>query len=418
MNSLDKIYDAIEDIASVSSRLSKENKIKNYLSLPYFKDVVIYTYDYNRKYNVTNASFITDHGYELEVDMIFKYLDYLSTLNGASNELKHNISVLSSIDYKTNQIVNRILNKDLKCGASVSIFSKFIKELPIFEIMTCQKNIKKFLKLSKNKEYFCSIKKDGVRVINYVYEDKVEKHLSRSGLEYPNFDVFNKDLISFCKIIHNKYKLEYPILIDGEAIGDKNFNKIMTQIRRIENVDNSDFKLHIFDIATLKHTLNKRYEILENCFNSDDFCRLDLLKHFKCDYNEEEIVELSKDVIKNGIPGIDEGVVIKIYDSPYEFKEKSKYWCKVKPTDTLDLPVTGFYYGKKGSKYEDIVGGLIVDFNGVSVHVGSGLSDNQRIEFLEELPNIIEVEFKEITKDGSLREPIMKSIRNDKNTTD
>ena len=49
---------------------------------------------------------------------------------------------------------------------------------------------------------------------------------------------------------------------------------------------------------------------------------------------------------------------------------------------------------------------------------GSGLSDEQRYEFLDNPPSIIEVEFKEITPDGSLREPTMKRARDDKNIHD
>jgi len=418
VETLKLVYDAIKDIASDSSRLSKESKIKRYLEIPYFKEVVVYAYDYNKKYNVTNATFINDHGFEIQLKTLFDYLDYLSTLKGASDEHKYNLSVLSSIDTETNIIVNRIINKDLKCGASVNTFSKFIKELPVFEIMTCQKNIDKFLKLAKGRNYLWSIKKDGTRVINIVNEDRVESHLSRSGLEYPNFGIYDKDLIELGKILNRRYDMSYPIYIDGESISsDGNFNKVMTQIRRETNVDVSSFEFNIFDIPC-NLELQKRYDILDDIFETYTFDKLKLLKHLDCNLKKQELLDLSKNVIQKGIVGIDEGIVIKIAESPYEWKEHSKYWCKVKPTDTLDLEVTGFYFGKPGTKYADVVGGLIVNYEGVEVHVGSGLSDEQRVEFLETLPKIIEVEYKEITKDGSLREPIMKRIRDDKNITD
>jgi hypothetical protein len=414
--SLKPVYDAIVDIASDSSRLSKEAKIKKYLDLPNFQKVVIYAYDYNKKYNVTNALFIEDHGYELELNTLFKYLAHLSTLNGASDEYKYNLSVLSSIDKETNIVVNRIINKDLKCGAGINTFSKFVKDLPVFEIMTCQKVISKFLKWNKGKPYYWSPKKDGTRVINYVFEDRVESHLSRNGLEYPNFGVFDKDLIKLANIIHNKYSIPYPVYIDGESISsDGTFNKVMTQIRRKTDVDVSTFKFHVFDLpCNLK--FDERYSMLEEAFFYSIFDRLDLVPHQLCNFNEQELLELSAQVIETGVKGIDEGIVIKIADSSYEWKEHSKYWCKIKPTDTKDLEVTGFYFGKPGTKYENLVGGLIVDFEGVEVRVGSGLSDEQRVEFLDNLPSLIEVEFKEITKDGSLREPIMVRVRDDKSS--
>jgi len=416
--SLKPVYDALVDIASDSSRLSKEAKIKRYLNtIDNFEKIVIYAYDYNKKYNVTNI-FFCNHEYDLHENILFEYLDFLSSKNGASDKEKNNLSICASADHETVEVVNRIINKDLKCGASINTFKKFIKNLPVFEIMTCQRDIKKFLKLTNNKPYYWSNKKDGVRVINIVYEDFVKAHFSRSGLEYPNFNTFDNELIKLSRNIHEKLKIDYPIYIDGEAIsGERKFNKVMTQIRRLKDVDVSKFKLHIFDTPS-DFKFGQRYETLKEIIDNNTFDRLDLVEHHLCDFSEQQIIDLSKQVIKAGVPGIDEGVVIKTADGPYEFKEKSKYWCKVKPIETLDLEVTGFYFGKPGSKYEDIVGGLIVDYNGVEVHVGSGLSDEQRVEFLDELPKLIEIEYKEVTPDGSLREPIMKRIRDDKTSTD
>lgn len=419
METLKPVFDAIQDIASVSSRIAKEKKILSYSKLPHFEKVILYTYDYNKKFNVTNVPFVK-HEYEIELNTIFDYLDYLSTLNGATDELKNNLSILSSIDAETNTLVNKIINKDLKCGASISTFKKYFKSLPVFEIMTCQKNIPKFLKLTKNREYFWSVKKNGTRVHLTVLENSVESHLSRSGLEYPNFKIFDNDLIKLCKHIHEDFKIPYPIYIDGESINpDERFEGLMSQIHRKYDVNMDGFKLHIFDTPIKNKLFFERQELLENVFKKyGPFESIEQLKHIRCNYNEEQLKQLSRKIVEEGNPKIDEGIVIKIADSPYEYKEHSKYWCKVKPTDTLDLEVLGFYYGKPGTKNEDVVGGLIVDYKGVEVRVGTGLSDQQRIEFLDNLPAIIEVEYKEVTPDGSLREPVLKSIRTDKNITD
>ena len=415
---LKPVYDAIIDIASDRGRLVKEAKIKKYLvDVPDFEKVIIYTYDYNKKYNVTSVS-MQDHKYELESDILFEYLDFLSSKNGANDEEKRNLSILASADPETIDVVNRIINKDLKCGSSTNTFKKFIKNLPVFEIMTCQRNIKKFLKLTKGNSYYYSDKKDGVRVINIVYDNYVKSHLSRSGLEYPNFDYFDDELIILANELNNIYNFGHPIYIDGEAIaGGKQFNKVMSQIRRLKDVKMDNFKLYVFDSPS-DLPFKERYEGLENAFKKHQFKKLELVEHILCDYDKDTILDLARHVFDNGINGVDEGVVIKIADSPYVFKEKSKYWCKVKPTETLDLEVTGFYFGKPGTRLEDVVGGLKVNYKGVEVHVGSGLSDVQRKEFLEELPEIIEVEYKEVTPDGSLREPIMKCVRDDKLTHD
>ena len=122
MDTLKQVYEAIEDIASESSRLTKEKKIQKYLSTPYFTDVVKYAYDFNKKYNVTNLTFMEQVYIDINTKSLFEYLDYLSTLSGATDTMKLNLSMLSSLDRETNILVNRIVNKDLICGVGENSF--------------------------------------------------------------------------------------------------------------------------------------------------------------------------------------------------------------------------------------------------------------------------------------------------------
>ncbi len=105
---------------------------------------------------------------------------------------------------------------------------------------------------------------------------------------------------------------------------------------------------------------------------------------------------------------------MKLADSPYELKEKSKYWLKMKPTETYDLLVVGKFGGK--GRLKNNLGGLIVKYNDVEVKVGSGYSDEERELFMKNPPSIIEVKCKGETEDGSLREPIFVRVRDDKST--
>ena len=123
--------------------------------------------------------------------------------------------------------------------------------------------------------------------------------------------------------------------------------------------------------------------------------------------NIYDILQLAELVCNNG----NEGIVLKTLNGPYEFS-RSNHWCKVKKFYTLDLPVVGWEYGKKGNK--DVLGALHVELNGVRTKVGSGISKNQRREFMENLPSLVEVKYQEITKDGVLRFPVFVRVRDDK----
>lgn len=152
-----------------------------------------------------------------------------------------------------------------------------------------------------------------------------------------------------------------------------------------------------------------------------------------------------------------EGAMVKTLSGSYD-KKKSRNWLKLKAEDTEDLQIVGVFQGQDGGKYADTVGGFVVDRNGVEVRV-SGIEDavreeiwklwcadtrylgvnpavgyggashkeamklvKERVAALSEderktlklLGRLIEVEFHEVTPDGSLRHPRFVRFRDDK----
>lgn len=119
-----------------------------------------------------------------------------------------------------------------------------------------------------------------------------------------------------------------------------------------------------------------------------------------------------------------EGAIVKPLEALYE-KKRSYGWLKIKAQETEDLVVVDAFEGE--GKYVGKLGGLIVDRKGVQVRVGGGFSDEQRTVFWalyqvdkkfpdlkgEMLGSIIEVEFHEVTPDGSLRHPRFVQFRRD-----
>jgi DNA ligase-1 len=113
-----------------------------------------------------------------------------------------------------------------------------------------------------------------------------------------------------------------------------------------------------------------------------------------------------------------EGAVVKPYD--YVYKGTRSYdWMKMKDVLSADLEVVGSFEGE--GKYVGMLGGIIVDFRGTEVRVGSGFSDRTREslwEIREYLPGrIAEVLYMEVTDTGSLRHPRFVTFRPDKEST-
>jgi DNA ligase 1 len=406
--SLKDVYFALEEIAAEPSTNTKQILIQKHLDLPYFKEVVYFTYNPFLKYKITDVPY-TAYNPTAFSEPIFAFLKKLSLQKGANNQDRITLSNLSSIDPETCMVVNMILKSDLRCGAGTTLFRKFIPEIPKHETMLCGKDFDKFMKLAGSYDNVVgSIKQDGVRT--WAVVDKLRqnvKYLSRNGKEFINFDVFDEVFIEFAKKVYGNQG-DYVIL-DGEVVTkDKNFQKVLTQFSRHTGAQKELFEFRIFDIVN-DLPFYARYKLLTEHFVLDtnlDHPSVCLVHHFRNFKSKKEIYDLLDKVAGEG----EEGLVIKTFNGPYEMK-RSNHWCKLKLTYTEDLPVLRFEYGT--GKYKNLLGALICDRNGVEVRVGSGYDDQERADLLN-IPEMIEVKFKNVTDDGSLREPIFVRIREDK----
>ena len=107
--------------------------------------------------------------------------------------------------------------------------------------------------------------------------------------------------------------------------------------------------------------------------------------------------------------------MIKDLEAPYKF---GRGWevMKFKAFHDVDLPVKGLLEGT--GKHAGKLGSFVIEYKGVEVQVGSGLTDDLR-EAIWDSPNdfigrTIEVRYQEVTPDGSLRFPTFVCFRNDK----
>lgn len=423
-----KEYEILEEIAAEpKTKLKLEILKKNRKAL---KEVVLYALDFTKKYSIKKFP-LPGTGFKQRGNRnsIFEYLDYLSSKRGASNEEVRKLAEMCH-DEVDIEVVRRIVNKDLRCGINLKTASKVFKDLPTKDIMLCGKAARVIIRKGKNKPKISSElyefieecggwenigiseKENGVRDKIGVSRNKVI-HTSRNGLSYSNFGIFDESLLYLAEEIKG-ITGEKSVVFDGEVVSvDEDFQKQMTQIRRLENVDPSIFELRLFDIPSLaNYTQLKREHILEKAYNKLPKKFQRKIKLTLCIKVEslQEFFNIYRDVTVNKKK---EGVVLKNLSGKYENK-RSNFWCKVKTFFSEDLKVLGAEKGKPKKKYAKTLGALVVDFNGVRVSVGSGYSDKERDYFLIKPPKMIEVEYKEITKDGSLFHPSFVRVRQDK----
>lgn len=428
--SLSPILAILDDISNTPSRLKKEEIIEGHLTNSDFKKVVKYALNPFWQYKTKRVDYFEgldqvfiDEYHDDAHENIFHMLDHLNENKGASNDDIEWLSKFASYDVETVEVVRRIINKDLRCGASVKTFRKFFPNIPDFGVMLCKNDLSKFLKLCNNdmSKAVYSLKMNGVRCLA---NDGV--YLSRSGKEYLNFGIFDNELAKFDEIgreLLPKIFQDGPVAKDGEvmATGDekRTFQKLMTQVRRLNENDNSYLKFHIFDLAMDGVSFGNRYKIIYNIFKKAkedgiEFNHITYVKHDLCNSLfdcEDDIWEYVRKIKEDG----EEGLVLKTLDGPYE-RKKSQHWCKVKIFDTLDCHVTGFEYGN--GKYSECIGALKCKLKDGTTFNASGLTDKERVDFMDNLPEVIEVKYQEWSDDGVPVFATFVRVRDDKDITD
>jgi DNA ligase-1 len=415
-----EVYDLLLKIASVSARKEKIKIIKNYKNTKWFKETVIYAYDYRKVFNIKQFfDDVADFTQAMKPEYIFEFLDKLASQNGASNQ---DINYLHSLcnDRYTVEVVKRILNGDLRCGVAIKTWKEIFPEIEEHSPMLCSYAVRyshryktyndvldRFVSLCGGwNNIIGSLKANGVRVWVDTSVSPM-KYVSRSGKLYPNFNCLDEECLKIAKKLKEECELDYMPTLDGEIIIEgEDFQDQMKQVRRLEDVDDSKFRFILFDSPSLGgRTQFSRSIVLNDCVTSSPLEKITFVNEVIFD-DFEDFHSYFIDVLSNGY----EGLVLKYVSAPYEFK-RSNAWCKVKDFYSVDLKVVGVEKGT--GKYKNMLGALLVDFNGVTVKVGSGFSDQQREWFLENPPKIVEVEYKMVTKDGSLQFPTFVKERDD-----
>lgn len=332
-------------------------------------------------------------------------------------------------DEQWNDWYRRILIKDLRCGVSEKTVNKVAKqvkktefEVPIFSCALAHDSAKHEKKMVGRKQI--EIKLDGVRVITIIRGNKVEM-FSRNGKQFHNFDHIIAEIESVVK----NYPVPYPMVLDGEVMS-ANFQDLMKQVHRKDNVQNQDAVLHLFDTLPLGCFRNGgwdkpqifRSELVKNWVeeHQGSLQHVQALEWETVDLDTEEgkqrFVELNKAAIEGGY----EGILTKDPDAPYECK-RTHAWLKSKPfiEATLEVIEVEEGTGRNAGRLGALVCAGQDDGKDIRVNVGSGFTDDQRSSIWaarnDVLGQLVEVRADAVTQnqDGtySLRFPRFKTFR-------
>lgn len=322
----------------------------------------------------------------------------------ASRELSGNAAKLAistamgSLTAASQEVLRRILTKDLKCGTGTTLINEIWPGLiPKFSVQLSEVYDPK--RVTQWPVGF-QRKLDGMRAVAIIDPDKGEVNMvSREGHPLPALE-------PIAEVVRSKLDIfrpwrEKPIFLDGEATSGS-FNDTVSQVRR-KSKQADDAVFNIFDVfgpGGSAMPLEQRLELVDSIVNAFDNQRIGRVPMKLC-YSDDEVQAAVNAEWDAG----EEGGMVKRLDAPYELK-RGYHWMKVKGYDSAEFEVLGVFEGT--GQYAGTAGGFVVRLeNGGECRV-AGITEKTR-DLIWNNPDVIgrliEVGFHERTPDGSLRHP-------------
>jgi DNA ligase-1 len=371
---------------------------------------------------------------DLETQVVPSDLTYLKLIDyvrahhtgdkNTASLVKSYIQQFSDQNVQTTLI--QIFSKELKLGITAKSINKVFGKnfIPEFDVQLAFHYAKYANKIT-NKRFILTQKLDGHRSV-CIIKNGHGQFYTRQGLIIPGLETQAKNLVNFANQINQQ-----EFVFDGELLL-KNTDRLTTKdlfrktssVLRSNTADKSDIIFNIFDGLSLDEFINGKSNIMfadrKQTLISAKFItpQIKVIPNLYDGYDTNKIAEIVQQYVE---PNDWEGLMLNTADGQYVTK-RSQDILKIKKFFNTDVFVTDIFEGTGHLKNR--IGGVIVDYKGFPVRVGSGFNDVQRKYFWEHpadiVNHLIDVQYFEETRNQkdeslSLRFPIFKTIRDDKN---
>lgn len=446
------IYNILEDLANDSSRLAKEQILRDNVDNNLLKRVFDAALNPYRVFGIKKIPTVSPLESRLRPleDALLELTRFETrelTGNAAIAQLTR---LLESVSEGDAIVLERIIKKDLRCGVQASTVNKIWPGLiPTFPCLLA-KVYDDSTADNITWPAIAQLKADGMRAMAWL-EDGVVQIRGRSGKP-----------IEFNGILENRIR---PLLetvdgvLDGELVvvesngdimprkkGNGILNSFIRPSSKIEKLE--------ADVEKEKQKINNLADMVRfRVWDLIDFrafktghdvmpyrLRLGMLKRYidlqpsnyyeVIEGKEVDDIDQAREYFAQALAQGEEGIMLKDMESPWEDK-RSKYVLKFKSELECDLEVIGWNTGTPGTKNENKVGSLICATIDRKVEVSiSGFSDELRNEITHDINDwigrIVTVRYNEriASKEkgredkDSLFLPRFLELREDKDTAD
>ena len=387
---------------------------------------------YQRKIPVYDQTYKTTFGIEWALGELKQLSDRTVTGNKAIDHLTY---VLSSVLPDDAKVIERIIQKDLKCGVSTSTINKVWPNLiSEFPCMLCSGFEQKLV----DKIKFPAIvqkKEDGMR-FNAIVKNGTVEFRSRSGKEISLLGSLEEEFIELADhkdtvfdgelLVYDTVETDSNGKICDRQTGNGILNKAVKGTISKEEADRvfatlwDQIPYEDFIAGKCDQPYSYRFRQLKNLIyklSKFKLRKLDLVETFEVDSLEQ-----TQRIFQNYLDDGDEGIILKDPNSLWENK-RSKGQIKFKAINDTSLQVISVIGGT--GKYVDMIGSLYCESADgiIKVYIGSGFSDEQRnmppSEYYGKIVSIkYNAKIQAKTGEWSLFLPVFEYVRTDQDLAD
>jgi len=323
-----------------------------------------------------------DSEHQTSLEMAIDNLYYLSSREVTGNAaIAHLRAILCGLEPDEAKVIERIIQKDLKCGVALStantVWTGLLKDYPV---MLCSQFEKKLV----DKIVFPALvqtKMDGMR-FNAIVRNGTVEYRSRNGKEIQLLGNLDADFLALAGDVDCVFDGELLVKIDGKILDRQTGNGVLNKANKgtISVVEAATVHATVWDIIPFLYfqdglcpvPYGKRFDSLNTLINKHEPEKVSTVQSWEVT-SIEDANDLFNELLLRG----EEGIILKDKAGIWENK-RSKTQIKFKGELECDLKIVGIEEGT--GKYKGMLGAIQCESaDGViKVSVGSGFTDADR----------------------------------------
>jgi len=405
----EKTFELIEQMSKIKgngSRAEKEVILKEHKSI--LQEFMSIAFDVYRIFHIQKLPKKSQELHKWLPSDLTELAGFLEKQKGGTNSNKD--LVRSYCEYQgelEGKWSEAAILKNVKMGLEVKTLNKCGYNIPVFDLLLAVPNKTNSLEGIK---FPCYVQKkeDGCRMIRFTDGT----YIGRTGKNIPNPNVAKH------------IDINTDFVLDGEFVSPiRSLPEIVSIFRNETKEIPPDIKFVLFNAIPFdewkakKCSLTNRKQLVIIHELSLGAKNVEMIESHTV-HSAEEVFKIYNNFLDQGY----EGAMVKNIDATYQWKRvnfKDGIMVKLKPEETIDGKIVGYYEGKSGRNIGRFGGFKVQLEDGVITNVGGGYSDDQRIKFWKDPERYIGewviVNYTDRTPDNDLQFARFYSFRDNKN---